>query len=399
VTSRKATGGSVLLVCDGETPHVLPAIRSLHAAGFRVGVALPQRSPRVGADSRHVAARHQVPRIQHGLPAFVEAVTTAIAAGRYDVILPTDDSELLALSSHRDALGARFPYPDHPTVVRAIDKHDLLALAGQNGVGIPLTCPATDAALAAVVPPVVVKARLHWSPDSTASDRHVDVVECATRGDVAAAVEAMRAIGAEPLLQQRVDGQLIALTVLLGRDSRLLAVAQQETQRLSPRRTSSRARTVAVDPDLLDRVLSFLTGLGWYGLANLQFLRDQEGIARLIDLNARFYGSLALAVRAGADFPALWVREALGLPVGGVVEARPGVRFQALEEDLRRARRERRGGLLRDAAAVAVAAPRSVHTTWVPTDPIPALRRVNAAAMVLLRRPGTSGQQRPDRGG
>lgn len=383
---------SVLLVADGETPHVLPAVRSLGRAGFVVGVTTPKGSARRGALSRFATRRHEAPRVDQNLDAYLAAVKDAVEEGGYEIILPGDDADLMALSWARDDIPALLPVADHATVTRAVDKLALVRLGEQVGFQVPRSVSADDPAAQTLAPPLVVKARLHWSPDVGGADRHVYAVECSSPQEVRAAVADMRSAGATPVLQERIDGRLTAVSALIGRGGGLLAASQQETDRLSLRRTSVRARTVAVDRDHLDRVLRLLAELGWWGLANLQFLVPADGQPRLIDFNGRFYGSLALAVRAGADFPALWVRDALGEDVGGPRLARAGVRFHALEEDLRRARHERHGGVARDVLRSLVAAPGSAHTTLSLSDPWPALRRAATLARTSV---AGSGEEAP----
>ena len=370
----------VLVVSDGETPHVIPALRSLARAGHAVGLGTPAGSARRGAESRSVSWQHDVPPVQDGLEDYLAAVVRAVDEQRYDIVLPGDDADVLALSWGRDRLTAEFPYASHDVIVRAVDKLELTHLATAAGLAAPRTRLAEPAAVAAAAAPLVVKARLHWRPEEPGADRHVLAVECATHDEVVEAVAAMEAVGGVPLLQDRVDGDLMAVSVVMGRDGRLLAASQQESDRLSLRRTSVLAHTTPPDADLLERVRTMLADLGWYGLANVQFLRDGSGRPQVIDLNGRFYGSLALAIRAGADLPAAWVADALGRPAGDVQLARPGVRFHALEEDVRRARAFRDGGLLRDVARSVAAAPGSAHTTWSAGDPGPALRRTRTLA-------------------
>jgi predicted ATP-grasp superfamily ATP-dependent carboligase len=368
--------GRVLVVSDGATPHVLPAIRSLSRAGFTIGLGTPVDTPRHGSDSRRVRWSHDVPAVQDGLPAYLDAVARAIQERQYDVVLPGDDADLLALSWGREQLPALLPYASHDVVVRAVDKLELTQLATRAGLAAPDTVHADSAAVAATRVPVVVKARLHWSPDDPGAERHVFAVECDTREEVVRAVADMQSVGGVPLLQQRVDGQLMAVSVVIDQDGRLLAVSQQVSDRLSLRRTSVRAHTTPLDRDLVERVRVLLADLGWYGLANVQFLRDSAGVPHIIDLNGRFYGSLSLAIRSGADLPAVWVSDALGQPAGPIQESRPGVRFHAFEEDLRRARVVREGGMLRDVARSLAAVAGSAHTTWSPEDPRPALGRL-----------------------
>ena len=58
-------------------------------------------------------------------------------------------------------------------------------------------------------------------------------------------------------------------------------------------------------PDIEAHALSVLRRIGWNGVAMLEYRRDaRTGDFRLLELNARFWGSLHLALAAGVDFPA-----------------------------------------------------------------------------------------------
>lgn len=374
-----------LLVGDGSAAYALPALRSLGRAGWTLGVAQPVDD--LGTRSRWCSSAHVVPPAEDGLDAWVTAVAEVVERGAYDLVLPADDIEVLALSAARDRVPALVPYPEHAAVLAAVDKLGLTRAAEQVGLGVPRTREATDEQVAATTGPVVVKARLHWSPGSGAADRHLPVQLVEGREAVAAAVARVRAGGGEPVLQEVVEGRLMAASVVLDRDGRLVCSSQQVTDRTTVRRTSARARTVPVDPDLEDGVVALLRALGLWGLANLQFLRGADGVPRLIDLNARFYGSLGLAVAAGADLPAAWADVALGVP-RPLQRARPGVRYQALDEDLL-AVRATSGSRPRVAVASAAAlghALRAEHPVWDVRDPRPGATRLQRRAARLARR-------------
>ena len=331
-----------LIVEGGAAQHVVAAARALAAAGWDVDVAAPNGA---SVRSRAVGCRHAIPAPEADPDAFLAAV--AELAQGYDVVFGADDIEVLLLSAGRETIPAVVPYPSHDAVVRAIDKLDLVEAARHAGLVVPATRRATASALASLPRPVVVKARLHWRAGGAAR-RHQLAELCCTPAATRRHAAAMTAAGAEPLLQERVDGELMALTTVIDRLGRPLAMVQRRRPRLSARRTSCRAVTVPVDPDLAERALALLRDLGWTGLANLQFLRPPLGEPHLIDFNGRFYGSLALAVAAGVNLPDVWGRSALGEAVDPVPSAPGGVRFQSLLEDLGRARSERRGGLARD---------------------------------------------------
>ncbi len=163
---------------------------------------------------------------------------------------------------------------------------------------------------------------------------------------------------------------------------RLVGRIQQETSSLwpVPSGVSSRAVTVAVDVDLADRCELLLRGLGWSGLVELQFLTPQGGDPHLIDLNGRFYGSMALANAAGPNLTDAWARQALGLELPRLDDGRAGVRFSWLAGDLRRAVAERRGGLVDDLAATLNWARRAeASSVWDRHDARPALYVLLAA--------------------
>ncbi|MGZ6028190.1 MAG: ATP-grasp domain-containing protein, partial [Myxococcaceae bacterium] len=66
-------------------------------------------------------------------------------------------------------------------------------------------------------------------------------------------------------------------------------------------------------PDVEAHALSVLRRIGWNGVAMLEYRRDaRSGEFRLLELNARFWGSLHLALAAGVDFPRLLLDAWLG---------------------------------------------------------------------------------------
>lgn len=356
---------SVLVVQRGA-PHALAAARCLARHGWSVGMGTVAGA---GWPSRAVRRAHALPAPEDDPDAFVDAVAAVVSREGYEVVLGADDIEVLVLSAARDRLACVVPHPPHDVLLRGLDKLALVRAAETAGLAAPWTEPATPEVLGRLSGPVVVKARWHWRPGAPDASRHVLAQVCGDRAAAEAAAGAVRAAGRDPVVQEHLDGRLTALSVVRDRDGRLLGVAQQETSGLSSRATSCRARTVPVDRDLLARVLALLDELGWWGMANLQLLLPPGRAPHLIDLNPRIYGSLALAVAAGAPLPHLWALVALDEPVDGCLEARAGVRFQALLADLARARRERRHGLLADVAGCLAVAPWSAHPHADPRDP------------------------------
>lgn len=365
------------MVTNGRARGVLAAVRSLSLAGWVVGVGTPNGVGMV-TSSRSCTQRHAVPRPRGDGAAFVSGVQRAVAAGQYDLVFGGGDDWMAALSTYREAIPARVAHPAPGVVTASLDKVGLVHRAREVGLAAPRTQVASDTALAGWPGPVVVKCRSHWSPGQV----HLHRVEARRYPDAATAtgrVQALMAEGFEPVLQERIDGHLGALIGLF-HQGRLRSRVQQETSGLwpTPSGVSCRARTVPVDEGLAARAERLLADLGWSGLVELQFLRDRDGVQHLIDLNGRFYGSMALANAAGTNLADAWARQALGLPLPGLDDARPGVRFLWTAGDLRRAYAERRGGLLADVASTLRWLPSATTSVWDPGDVRPTLDLVTA---------------------
>jgi predicted ATP-grasp superfamily ATP-dependent carboligase len=54
-----------------------------------------------------------------------------------------------------------------------------------------------------------------------------------------------------------------------------------------------------------DAALAMLQALGWHGVAMVEFRVRADGTPVFLEVNGRFWNSLALAVNAGVDFPRL----------------------------------------------------------------------------------------------
>lgn len=364
-----------LIIGTERSRGTLAAARSLQRSGWFVGVGTPRASGMLTA-SRASSRAHAIPKPRGDSADFVEGVNRAIAAAGYEVVFGGADDWMAALSAHRDEIAAEVAHPDFPVVERALDKLELTRLAHGVGLAAPRTEVATDDSRTSWEGPVVVKIRSHWSPGRTEAHR----IEAKLFGDIAAAwprIEYIRAAGEEAVLQQPVSGQLGAVIGVF-HDGRLNARVQQVSDGLwpTPNGVSTRARTVPVDDVLVATCERLLDSLGWHGLVELQFLTGSDGVPHLIDLNGRFFGSMALTNAARPGVTDLWGRLVLGETVDPLPDAPAGVRFSWTAGDLRRASIERRSTLLRDLAESLTWARGAANSVWELRDPAPTLRLV-----------------------
>lgn len=335
-----------------------------------MGVGSPFRG--IAGRSRATSRWHRLVTPEQDVDRFIEDVGEAVHAGGYDVVFGARDAEVLALSQARDWVRAVVPLAAHERVVAAFDKVTLGQAAEASGVVVPRSL--SDDEVLSDQAEAVVKARIHPALERAGSPARIETAIVRGEAERWQRVSEIEASGRQAMVQERITGTLMALSLLLDQGGAVTARVQQRAERIFPSQVgvSARARTVEVDEELAERCTALLHRLRWFGLAQLQFVVPDGEDPHLIDFNGRFYGSLALAIAAGVNFPALSADLAIGRRADGG-DGAPGVRYQWLLGDLRRAAQERRGGLARDLAGT-VRFAGAAHSLASISDPAPAAR-------------------------
>ena len=181
------------------------------------------------------------------------------------------------------------------------------------------------------------------------------------------------------LLQEYHRGILTGLSGVFWK-GKLAASVYQRALRTWPVDCGEMSYAVALprDAELERGVTRLLTGIGWTGLFQMQFVENVEG-RFLIDLNPRVYGSLALALASRQNLSAIWVDLLLGkIPVAAPYQADVSFRNEfldarALLAATRRTHRPRFSAALARTTATA-------HAYFQASDPMPLLALVPTLA-------------------
>jgi len=363
------------LVLDPGPATSLAAVRMLGAAGWNVGVGAASRWSLAGA-SKWCARFHLIPNPRDDLDAFLAAVVQAVEAEGYDIVFGCSDEEVFALSQYRDPIDAIVPYSAHDNVIRAFDKLTLAEIGAASGLHVPKTRLVTSDDLRDLNPPIIVKPRWHWSPESARVGR-MRVRVCASLDDALAAAEQFEEKNRAVILQEYHDGPLISFNVLTDKAYEVRLMTQQIAQGLWPigMGTPTRAVSVEIDPELASGIAAMLRSFEWFGLSNLQFMLAEDGRPYLIDFNGRAYLTMALAMGSGVNFMDCWARLALDLALPEAAHGKVGERFHHLVRDLRRVTALRGVSPVEWAKAAAYAYG-AHHIVWHGRDLHPMLRRV-----------------------
>jgi hypothetical protein len=252
-----------------------------------------------------------------------------------------------------------------------------MEIASDVGLAVPETivCRDREGALSAAKRlgyPVLLKPeRSVFSADGNLRQRasFLAVDEAALSGRLAE-------FGLPCLLQRQAVGGLYSIGGVIAA-GKLLGFAASRYIRTWPAEAGSVSfsETVSPPPHLLDRVARLVAASGWEGIFELELIETKSGGFAAIDFNPRLYGSLALAVDAGAPLPEIWCDWLLRGRITKRI-ARAGVCYRWGDADLRHVWALMRAG--RPAAAVAVLRPRrgTARPYLRPRDPAPAVARL-----------------------
>jgi predicted ATP-grasp superfamily ATP-dependent carboligase len=116
--------------------------------------------------------------------------------------------------------------------------------------------------------------------------------------------------GEAPLIQKFVQGEEFGIEMVCEKGEVLMNFAHRRIRSLSPRGGAAVVKETAKQTEtvkLMEEYAETLVGkLSWTGPVMVEFKVDAtNGRVFLMEINGRFWGSLPLAVEAGADFPSV----------------------------------------------------------------------------------------------
>lgn len=358
----------------GEHVAGLAAARGLQRGGHEAHAAVGTAGSYV-ARSRAVSSTTVVPHARDDALGFAVAVADVARRVGADVVLPGIDAAMFAIAAHRESFdGVVTGAPPLEIVQRATDKSLLEELAADAGLAVPRTTPATREELASAAErlgyPLVVKPVR--SDVEVGADHRIHVAPVVVRAAIELDAVLSSTPGADWLLQPFLESTLGAVAGVAW-DGAIVCAVHQKAVRIWPPECgiSSYARTVPRDAELEQGVSRLVRAIGWSGIFQAQFLHTADG-PLLIDFNPRFYGSLALAIGAGLNLPAIWVDLLAGRPPR-VGDYRVGVRYRTEEGDVRALRHELLHGNRGSALRGLIPRPGTVHPIFELRDPGPIL--------------------------
>jgi predicted ATP-grasp superfamily ATP-dependent carboligase len=305
----------VRVLALGSSPHtVLAVTRSLARCGARVMLGLPELASCPTAMTRHCQSVVRVPAPEgQGLVPFLLGW---LEREPVDVVLPLGDRWLEPLALHAEALQQRAALAMAPAaaVSWALDKGR--TVADWPGAVHPLPPPTT------IAPANPDEAVRKWTfgypaivkPRTATGAEGIRLVRDAA--GLRAAWAAVDRSFPRPLVQEFIEYapyDKFALLYLFDAQGRLcmrymhrMIEERRTILDLDGRRRRGGVSLIwqsAFDDVLLARGQALLEGIGWRGFAEIECVRARgDGMPRLMEVNARFPGTIGLALGQGVEF-------------------------------------------------------------------------------------------------
>ncbi|MBK8914782.1 MAG: hypothetical protein IPM64_09340 [Phycisphaerales bacterium] len=296
-----------VLVLGHDSRAYLAIIRSLGRAGLAVHVGW-HRPDSVALRSRYVAKRWELPPFHENSDEWLSALIDLLQRERYDLVFPCNDAAMTAFHRHRGALSAhaRLCIPDPQSFDVLFDKIRTNELARAQGLTLPAERVVANhaeaqGAVEELGLPIVLKPRQSYNPENP--DEKLMVWKAYTREVFDRALTSLLRAG-PVTLQRNFIGIGVGVEVLMKDGEPLLIFQHERVHEPLFGGGSSYRRSVPLDPRLVDEARRLLGALRYTGVAMAEFkLNPRTGEYVFIEVNARFWGSLPLAVAAGANFP------------------------------------------------------------------------------------------------
>jgi predicted ATP-grasp superfamily ATP-dependent carboligase len=329
-----------VLILDASQRSALAATRSLGKKGIHVIVADETQRTLAGS-SKYCQESFSYPSPYEFPEGFITDLVQESIRRNIRVIFPMTELSTYLLLKHRDQfINVNFPFAPFEVFNLLTNKDELLQLADQLKIPVPLTYKINNRgelsdSLSQFKFPVVLKPYRSRIPSDgkwvSASVKYANSAE-----EVEATVAKHEYFGRYPfLLQEYIQGRGQGVFALYNNGDPVTFFAHRRLREKPPSGgVSVLSESVALDPRMLQMTQRILDHVRWHGVAMVEFKVALDGTPYLMEVNARFWGSLQLAVDSGVDFPYLLYQLATGqgpVPVNGY---RVGIRNRWLLGDL-----------------------------------------------------------------
>jgi protein-tyrosine-phosphatase len=245
--------------------------------------------------------------------AFREWLRDQAKGGSFDAVWPVAESAIVGVASVRDQLpqDLLLVLPSDAALTYTLSKFRSTQAALSLGIPCPATVFVSDGTppekwnhdLSPLRFPIVIKTDNHLTAEGSYEKGRTIVV--ATPDAARRVLEDLEHLGTRIIAQDWIPGTGVGAFLLVFAGQTHLMFAHRRLHEVPYTGGLSSFRESCRDDDLIALARTILDHIGYEGVAMVEFRRGgTDGQPRFLEVNGRLWGSLALALHCGLDFPA-----------------------------------------------------------------------------------------------
>lgn len=291
-----------VLVLDGHSRAALETMQSLGRTGAQIDLAAGTKDC-LAMHSRYAARKLKQPS---QIAEFHRWLRAQDAKRNYTLIVPATEASLLALRQldENDPLRLKAVIPGNAALETALDKEKTWQLSHQLGVPSPTSVLISSVAEIGHVEQFPVVLKPTHSKVTIAGELRTLAV-AVVKNEAERQEQLKRWLPFTPVQQQQyVFGRGVGAEFLFDRGKKVWHFTHERVHEYPlTGGASSYRRSIAPPANMLRDAEKLLTALNWHGVAMVEFKMDANGRYWLMEINPRFWGSLALSIDTGVNFP------------------------------------------------------------------------------------------------
>jgi len=293
-----------VLVLDGHSRAALESLQSLGRAGTEVDLAAETQDC-LAMHSRYVSRKLQQPS-QESAADFQTWLLEQDKLRNYTLIVPATETSLLGLRhlDENDPLRRKAIIAGDEALDVALDKENTWQLAHQLGIPTPNgSLLSTLSEIGEVQQFPVVLKPTHSKVMVNGALRTLAVA--VVKNESERQEQLRKWLPVTPVQQQEyIHGRGVGVEFLFNRGRKIWHFAHERVHEYPlTGGASSYRRSINPPIRMLQDAEKLLSALKWHGVAMVEFKIDAKGQHWLMEINPRLWGSLALSIDAGVDFP------------------------------------------------------------------------------------------------
>jgi len=326
--------------------------------------------------SRYCKSYTRVPDFFIEPDRYFEATCQALKKTGARVLLPChEDVGIFCRRKNELPQGVLTSLPDWDSYRVAEDKLNVLDLAAQAGCPTPMTTKVEswshlEDLSKSLDWPITIKTRIGNSAKGVRIARNREELFAKYKE----LVETFRLPQERwPFLQEFLPGDAAGVCMLYQNGRCVTSFSERYIRCKEPGKFgTSTLREPFENPQLIAKATAVMDRLKWNGVVHIDFVACKEGDFKLIEVNPRLWGALALSTFAGVDFPYIWYLMAMGEPINGLAGSKyPPIKCRWIVGDCLAFMEHIKRGRLAEAIAILVPQRKCYHDDFILSDPLP----------------------------